>query len=438
MNIQMLSFSLTDMLVGFSAMAAILGYHVPSAFTRYAACAGLFYGYCVAQTANLFHAFGICLHRIITIKGCAGQRETTPNSVLKTLLFHLSVIWTVSLFIVSIPFGVYGQFDKQLSECSLNSLFGEKYINFLTAMGCIFIVPQMGMNVVYIYMLKFLFNTWKNINSKQKRFPGLTMLSSNNYNNLDTPPCVDDTMPNNQTKSTTDLNFIRTEVQPQAGETTDKRIDTIKHYIVIGDPDVNDKQKLTISHPSYSLTEYEETYRELCRLDIIEYATGNICDSQGDPAGTIYIHEIENEHIFDNIPNPVSVINKDAYKNNEATSGHKVLSKSRKTFAKLKRRASKHRHNKKLRYGRQKHVLVTIGMILIAVNVCITPLTFLSLIELLSGGLLAREVKFLFMALALINSGLNPIIYSLRIRPFRHAFTRNWNTLFSRCSSLCI
>ena len=49
-NLQMLSFSLTDIFVGVSAMTVTLTYQITSAFPYVEACAGIFYVYCVSQT----------------------------------------------------------------------------------------------------------------------------------------------------------------------------------------------------------------------------------------------------------------------------------------------------------------------------------------------------------------------------------------------------
>ena len=48
-NIQMLSFSLTDMFVGICAIPVTLTYQITTAFPYFEACAGIFYGYSISQ-----------------------------------------------------------------------------------------------------------------------------------------------------------------------------------------------------------------------------------------------------------------------------------------------------------------------------------------------------------------------------------------------------
>ena len=66
-------------------------------------------------------------------------------------------------------------------------------------------------------------------------------------------------------------------------------------------------------------------------------------------------------------------------------------------------------------------VLVTIGILLVILNVFMTPLNFLILFETLHTGYLSRSVKFIFMNMAIFNSALNPLINVFRVRPFKEA-----------------
>ena len=430
-NIQMLSFSVTDMCVGFSALSVTMSYQNSSTFLNFEACLVLFYGYCISQTANLFHAFGVCLHRIIIIKRSAGRRESNSKSVLKTLLFHLSTIWILSVFLVSIPFGLYGQFGVHLDECSLNSLFGDNYIYFVAVMGSIFIMPQIAMNIVYIYMLRFLLLTWRNMNYKHKRDTPFATRSNEDGMICDTHPFLNESMSDNKTKS---IDF-KIEKMPQTivNKSAEKGSDTFQSGTKAVDNRGKQPHRKIRSVPdkSFSFTEYEETYHDLCDLDSIKSSMKDLpCNTKSDSGETITLCEMKTNPYYRIRKRDYTICGDQCNKYSKASA--EIFEKCRKPFARLNRRASKHRNSRRLGYKRQRRVLITIGMILLAVNIFMTPLNLLSVIELNNGSLLTRKVKFSLMALALMNSVFNPVIYSLRIRPFRHAFVSNWNICCSK------
>ena len=67
----------------------------------------------------------------------------------------------------------------------------------------------------------------------------------------------------------------------------------------------------------------------------------------------------------------------------------------------------------------QRHALVTFGILLLSLNLFMTPLVFLDVIELLLHGYLSRDTYITFVLMAILNSALNPIINIWRIKPFR-------------------
>ena len=86
--IQMLSYSLTDMFVGICAVPVVLTYHITHAFPTYVTCVGIIYSYFVAQGANLYHGFTICVHRIIIVK--KSQKHCKNNN--PSSMFHVDYI----------------------------------------------------------------------------------------------------------------------------------------------------------------------------------------------------------------------------------------------------------------------------------------------------------------------------------------------------------
>ena len=418
-NIQMLSFSLTDLFVGVCAIPVTLTYQITIAFPYFEACAGIFYGYCISQTANLLHAFGICIHRIVIIKRCAGRKETNPDSMLRTLFLQILMIWILSVFLVSIPFGLYGRFGGKLNECSLNTLFGDNYINFVAIMDSILIIPQIGMNVVYVYMFRFLFTTWKGINAKRKQLRKSSTYSCRKLISYETETGADEIITENSSKSTIlDFSPDKNGLQ-EAGHTA-----TIKLEIPANESrDNKGKQtsfkiveEIDLKHYQFNFTRAEATL------------PGRTQSSDGE---ILFLRRLRGNL---NLKNRKKVSKDYLSQMGASFSSGFTIDKSKKHFSRLNRRASNYSNGRKLGYRRQREVLITIGLILLVVNVFMTPLNLLVIIERISHGFLTRKVKFVIMAFALMNSALNPIIYALRIKPFRRVFARNSKI----CMRLCL
>ena len=85
----------------------------------------------------------------------------------------------------------------------------------------------------------------------------------------------------------------------------------------------------------------------------------------------------------------------------------------KKLFAKNRQKA-----DERLDYKGQKDVLITIGLIILLLNIFMSPLNFVVFLELINGEYLSRKAKFGLMFMTLMNSGINPVIYAFRIKPF--------------------
>ena len=73
----------------------------------------------------------------------------------------------------------------------------------------------------------------------------------------------------------------------------------------------------------------------------------------------------------------------------------------------------------RLGWEKQNRVLVTFGILVLSLNVFMGPLSSMVIIEMIIDGPLSRDVRFVFVAMAMLNSGFNPIINTWRIKPFR-------------------
>ena len=352
-NLQIMTFSVTDTLVGLSAIPVTMTFKIVMSFPYFWPCASVLYGYSVAQAATLYHAFVICIHRLMTIKRCTGRLETNPRRMYRTLLIQISIPWIEALIIVAIPFLVFGKHDAILPGCSLNTVFEDNYKAAMTLLNINLLTPHIGMNVSYIYMLIFLLRKWKRL----------------------------DILRDHSTTAATVATSSRTIGNTSSGSSIMKT-------------------EITSQNRNSEIPD--------CGIHIISQSeTGTLSEAKG---------RVVMRNVF---------INSKQSNNDVANKTHKG-----KTRQQLTRKSKGN-----LGMRGQKDVLITIGLLLLVLNVFMTPLTFLVVIESLNVDLLSRKVKFIVMVFALMNSALNPFIYIFRIKPFRQAIRGIWIKILSRCCS---
>ena len=438
-NIQMLSFSLTDMFVGLCAIPVTLTYQITTAFPYFEACAGIFYGYSISQAATMYHAFVICIHRIVIIKRYSGRQERNPKSMLRTLFLQIALIWLFSMFIVSVPFGIYGRFGQPLRGCSLNTLFEENYIHFCAFMDTILLIPQIGMNVVYVYMFWFLFTTWRNSRARHGQFrsvPSNLFVNASFAEESTTDNASK--FPSNSTPGAKTMSLAEPNISDDGtkSQSNPSRRDNRPSFVEERSSDngatfINQSsrsQRKCFSSESKSERVSERRHSEKRDALKVNFEMGQITK------------EKDKENIRPCLQNGSCKVDRPASLQtdvNRATFDiapenglqNKAFDPvTKKHFSKLKRKASKRNREIKLNYEGQKEVLITIGLILLVVNVTMTPLNTLVVIELLTDGFLSRETKLILVSFAMMNSALNPGIYAMRIKLFRKAVSKSLKT----------
>ena len=78
-------------------------------------------------------------------------------------------------------------------------------------------------------------------------------------------------------------------------------------------------------------------------------------------------------------------------------------------------------NNKNTHLGRlalQRCALVTFGILLASLNVFMTPIVSVSILDLLWHGTISHDAYLTFASMAMLNSALNPVINIWRIKPF--------------------
>ena len=166
-NVQLLSLSLTDMLVGITTIPGVLK-SIPKFYSNYELCAVVLYLYMVAQTATLYHTLLICMHRLLAIKG------KTNHANFKAVLWQTIVVWFGSLLFYTIHFLTFARFGETgLVQCSFYYLFADDY---RLAFGLLsipsLVPPHICTNIMYVYLLIFI--------RKKLRVVGVLKVKPNN------------------------------------------------------------------------------------------------------------------------------------------------------------------------------------------------------------------------------------------------------------------
>ena len=335
-NLQILSFSVTDTLVGLAAIPTALTYKLAFTLSDVGPCALVLCSYSVAQAATLYHAFVICIHRLMTIKRCTGRSEANPRHMYKTLLIQVSIPWIESLLVVSLSFVLFAQFGKSLPVCSLNTVFEENYIHVMTILCINLLTPQIGMNVVYIYMLVFLLRQWKRVCILRKKARP-TATTSNVVWNTSQAASVVETKLTTQTiggknSILTLTSVVDNEIDGKINEGKENSDHCVTGHDVKGRVHGNRKE-----------------WSRVCADDKTDCHSN---DKSGDGS-----------HILKNNTN---------FRENVATDHTRRM---RGQHQKMKSKAGK------LGISGQRDVVITIGLMLIILNVFMTPLTFLAIVE---------------------------------------------------------
>ena len=343
-NLQILSLSVTDTLVGVSVIPVTASFHIVKSFSNFGVCSLILYGYGVAQHATMHHAFAICIYRLVTIIRCRGRPEVNPRGMYKTLLMQVAFPWIESLVVVSIPYFVFGKPNNIIKVCSMNAVFVEDYINALILFDVNLIIPHVGMNIVYIYVLVFLLRKWKRIDVL-KQGTGQIPKASGSISYTPQGSCA--------TKTDTTV---------------------------------------LITH-------------------------GNGCDND--------INSINPSTGRSRLGNE-----SDAKDNTGPGTAVEFMSKSMNSTDKSKI-SGPTTHQQSVNDGKlgirgQKDVLITIGLLLLVLNVFMTPITFFAVAEVFNASPLTRQTKFIMLLFPLMNSILNPFIYIFRIKPFREVLRDLW------------
>ena len=150
-NVQLLSLSLTDLLVG---ITTIPGIFFPILFqnTKYETCALMMYLYIFSQSATICHTLLIGVNRLLAIK-----RKTNVEDSFTTIVLQILAVWGCCFLFSGIHLLSFARFGETVERCSSVYLFGD---NELVAHGSLtiplLIPPQLCTNIIYAYLIIFI------------------------------------------------------------------------------------------------------------------------------------------------------------------------------------------------------------------------------------------------------------------------------------------
>ena len=354
-NIQLLSLCITDMLVGIITIPAAL---MPMfiLFTTYESCAFVVYIYFVAQSATLCHTLLICVNRLLTIKRKSNVNESN-NGTFKSILKQILAVWTGCLLFSSIHFLAFAQFGETVVHCSTVYLFQD---NHLVATGLLaiplLVPPQLCTDFIYVYLFIYV--------TKRLRSVHVVHVKPNHS--------PDDARPNtNRGQEKLSQNF--------------KPLGDVRNNHRLMIPSVSEVTKGPVGCIGYTQTRVRS-------MNVTEVGTSTVSESK------CYGDDTLDRKLQETAPNTTGL--------NIRAKGDSGNERNR-------------TNNNRLGLEKQRRVLVTFGILLISLNVFMTPLDFLTIIEMFNNGPLSRGLRFIFMTMAMLNSALNPVINSWRIKPFR-------------------
>ena len=334
-NLQVLSMSVTDVLLGISFIPIIQSFQDVRSFSSFWPCFTIIYVYTVAQHATICHALAICVYRLIKIKGLTVSSETNPREIVKKLSIQIIVPWAECILYIGSVFMIYGKHNKRIRFCSLNELFEDNYMDFMIV--CLFntVVPHVAMDAIYVYILVFLKRRWGRISAMRT---GEILENSSKLPAMGTSSAsVDGTV---ETKLS---DGHQPAPKAQAGQSNCK-----------------------------SLLPSAQTDKNISKTS----------HGQDDKATRI--------------------------------------------------RQQRQLEQSKARVREEKSVNITIGLFLLVLNVFMTPVSMIAIVELFASSPLSRQVKFSMVIFPLINSVINPIIYMFRIKPLREVIGNAWRKLAER------
>ena len=367
--IQLLSLSFTDMNVGLCMIPMFLTQST-TLFFNVRACAIIIYVYFVSQGATLYHTLLVCIHRLITMKQKSNAKQDNFNAT----LVQISLIWIGCLIFFGIPFPVLIKPSGDVQACSLPVIFGQNYIFATSLWGALLILPLSCVNILYVYLLASLRARLKAVHVRTARVTRTHSLELSNIG-----------------KRKNKFEFDHNGLTPVVNKVETK----LKTHAVVKSVGILGQEPGT----SKGLSEQK------CRTIHVKQANTHVMNEAHSAQGTEQNMIRQDERIFKRYS---------IKKTDFCRQGINVMGTN----------------NNRLGLKTLRRVLVTVGIILTSLDVCMAPLVFFAFFENINVGYVNRSIKLLCLVMATMNSALNPVINVSMIKPFRQILFEKAKKLF--------
>ena len=371
MFIQLLSLSFTDMHVGLCMIPMFLTQST-ALNSNVRACAITIYVYFVSQGATLYHTLLVCIHRLINMKQKSNAKQENFNAT----LVQISLIWIGCLIFFGIPFPVLIKPSGDVQACSLPVIFGQNYIFATPLWGALLILPFSCVNILYVYLLAYLRARLKDIHVRTAHITRTHSLELSNIG-----------------KRNKKFEFDHNGLTPVVNK-VETKLNASTHAVVksVG---------ILGQEPGTSKNLSEQK----CRTIHVKQANTHAMNEAHSAQGTEQNMNRQDERIFKGY----SIKETDLCRQRINVMGT---------------------NNSRLGLKTLRRVLVTVGIILTSLDVCMAPLVFFAFFENVNVGYVNRSIRLLCLMMATMNSALNPVINVSMIKPFRQILFEKAKKLF--------
>lgn len=151
--LNILSLSVTDMMVGITMVPLVDTYWNSNQHFSYYECWFRFVSYSIAFTVSILHIFGICFQHVLVLY----EKMSRTNSYRNNVTIILS-IWCVGILITVIEFTLWSP-NRDLTKCSIDNLLGSHIDKILFIISLIWFIIQLGvllcMLIMFIFVYKY-------------------------------------------------------------------------------------------------------------------------------------------------------------------------------------------------------------------------------------------------------------------------------------------
>ena len=384
--LQILTLSVTDTLLGATFITLVTSFDRTKEYSFWS-CSMLWYPYVTATFTSIYHTLSVCIHRLLSIKRMSGNSEINSSKMYKRVVIQIAVPWAIGFIFVGIVFLSFGNRRVTIKECSLTALFDDNYVTAVSILNVACIIPHLATNIIYFKILKFLLRKWNRIGTMRHRNTQSTTSRREANVSIENTRQVNVGASSSRSGVNLAVDNIR---QINAGETTSKRGINLFEWNRVK----NNRQVHTETTPTRRGAALSE---------------GNIF--------TLTDEKTENKTNKARALNPVNT-------ENTVNERHNVNRRQNP----VKRISSN--------VAEQKDVFITIGVLLITLNISIIPVLLMPLVDLLTDQSLSLETKAMMALMPLLNSLINPIIYIVRVKTFREALRHSFLNLCGKLGSL--